>query len=55
MLLRIQTLHFNGYLHRDLQPENILIAQNQKSLYLIDFGLSKRYNCPKTGKHITQK
>ena len=31
------------------------IEKNQKIIYLIDFGLSKRYKDPKTGNHIPYK
>ena len=37
-----------------MKPENICIGQGKKSniVYLIDFGLAKRYLCPKTGDHV---
>ena len=40
-----------------MKPENILIGQGKKAntFYLIDFGLAKRYLCPKTGTHIPFK
>ena len=40
-----------------MKPENILIGQGKKTntFYLIDFGLAKRYLCPKTGTHIPFK
>ena len=54
MLNRIEYLHKHNYIHRDIKPENFLIGTNEKSniLYLIDFGLSKRYRNPKTHSHI---
>ena len=54
MISRIEVLHTHGYLHRDIKPENFLIGAGKKSsqIYMIDFGLSKRYRCPKTGEHI---
>ena len=35
-------------------PDNFMTGINQKRslVYLIDFGLSKRYRDPKTGDHI---
>jgi len=50
-LTRLELLHSFSFVHRDLKPENICIGQGKKSniVYLIDFGLSKRYLCPKTG------
>ena len=40
-----------------MKPENIVIGQGKKAgtVYLIDFGLAKRYLCPKTGRHIPYK
>jgi casein kinase 1 len=50
-------MHSKQFIHRDLKPENILIGLGKKSntLFLIDFGLSKRYFSPKTGEHIENK
>lgn len=57
MIDRVQSLHSRGYIHRDLKPENFLIgnAKKSKTLYLIDFGLAKRYINPKTGEHIEHR
>ena len=40
-----------------MKPENIVIGQGKKAgtVYLIDFGLAKRFLCPKTGRHIPYK
>jgi casein kinase 1 len=37
-----------------MKPDNFMTGLNQKRslVYLIDFGLSKRYRDPKTGDHI---
>ena len=50
-------MHKHNFIHRDCKPENFLIGPNKKTtcVYLIDFGLSKRYKCPKTGEHILEK
>eukprot|EP00930_Biecheleria_cincta_P018822 TRINITY_DN14536_c0_g1_i1.p1 TRINITY_DN14536_c0_g1~~TRINITY_DN14536_c0_g1_i1.p1 ORF type:complete len:372 (-),score=73.23 TRINITY_DN14536_c0_g1_i1:440-1471(-) len=45
VLRRIEYLHSKGIVHRDIKPENWMfgIKSNIHHLYLIDFGLSKRY------------
>lgn len=57
LLARIETFHTKGYIHRDLKPENILIGleENASTLYLIDFGLAKRWKDPHTNEHIKYK
>lgn len=54
MLQRIEFVHNNSFLHRDIKPDNFLMGsnKNQHVLYIIDFGLAKRFIDPKTGKHI---
>lgn len=45
LLTRIEYLHSKGIVHRDIKPENFMFGLNDKihHLYVIDFGLSKRY------------
>ncbi|CAF0743206.1 unnamed protein product [Adineta ricciae] len=57
MLKRLQHIHSRTFLHRDLKPDNFLMGVFSWShrLYLIDFGLSKRYIDAKTRRHITYR
>ena len=50
MIARLQFMHAKYYLHRDIKPDNFLIGIGKKSniLYLIDFGLAKKYRDSKT-------
>ena len=50
MIARFQYMHSRNYIHRDVKPENFVIGLRKKSnvLYIIDFGLSKKFRDPKT-------
>jgi serine/threonine protein kinase len=54
MVQRIEFLHNNHFIHRDMKPDNFLVGiqKKQHMVYMIDFGLAKRYRDPKTGEHI---
>jgi len=54
MLTRLELLHSRHFIHRDIKPENIVIGKgaDKNNIYLIDFGLSKRFRNNKTGEHI---
>jgi len=42
MVTALRDLHKLGWVHRDIKPENWMLDDNGK-LYLIDFGLSKKF------------
>lgn len=47
-------MHSHGYIHRDIKPNNIVVGNNHK-IYLIDYGLAKKYENklpPKTARII---
>lgn len=44
MINRIEYVHQMSHLHRDIKPDNFVInTQNNFEIYLIDFGLARRY------------
>ena len=50
-----ELMHNNNIIHRDIKPANIAIGKEEKSkfIYLLDFGLSKKYRNSKTKSHFT--
>lgn len=48
MLRGIKAVHDHGYLHRDIKPGNFVMggAKDPRSVYIIDYGLSRRYVRP---------
>ena len=54
MILRLEYVHTMNFIHRDIKPDNFVIGLNENAnvIYLLDFGLSKRYRNPVTKAHI---
>ncbi|KAI5556438.1 hypothetical protein POPTR_018G041000v4 [Populus trichocarpa] len=54
MIARIEYMHTKGFLHRDIKPDNFLMGLGRKAnqVYVIDFGLAKRYRDTTTHQHI---
>ncbi|KAH7920978.1 kinase-like protein [Leucogyrophana mollusca] len=54
LISRLQIMHNREVLHRDIQLGNCAIGlpPNEKTIYMIDFGFSKRYIDSRTRRHI---
>ncbi|CAF1363606.1 unnamed protein product [Adineta ricciae] len=54
MINRVDFIHSKNFIHRDLKPDNFLMGLGRKTnyVYIIDFGLAKRYRDTRTHQHI---
>eukprot|EP00043_Microstomoeca_roanoka_P007262 m.69986 g.69986 ORF g.69986 m.69986 type:complete len:331 (-) comp13757_c2_seq2:200-1192(-) len=54
MLDRLAFVHSKHFIHRDIKPDNFLLGAGSRGnmVYIIDFGLAKRFRDPKTFAHI---
>eukprot|EP00768_Dysnectes_brevis_P001603 gnl/Dysnectes_brevis/1429_a1618_3028.p1 GENE.gnl/Dysnectes_brevis/1429_a1618_3028~~gnl/Dysnectes_brevis/1429_a1618_3028.p1 ORF type:complete len:390 (+),score=69.63 gnl/Dysnectes_brevis/1429_a1618_3028:73-1242(+) len=45
MISRLEYIHLKHFIHRDIKPDNFLIGlgRRKNTVYIIDFGLAKRY------------
>lgn len=51
---RIKHIHEHHHIHRDIKPENFMIGlgKEENLVYLIDYGLAKKYRSSTTKEHI---
>nr|ABK24232.1 unknown [Picea sitchensis] len=54
MINRIEFVHSRCFLHRDVKPDNFLMGLGRRAnqVYVIDFGLAKKYRDPVSHQHI---
>jgi serine/threonine protein kinase len=52
MLTALETVHNRHFVHCDVKPANFVFDRAGRQLFLIDFGLSRRYRDPITLEHI---
>ena len=53
---RLEWIHSKNLIYIDIKPENFLLGiKDPNVIYIIDFGLCKKYRSSKTGKHILPK
>ena len=53
LIERLEFIHSKNIIYCDVKPENFMIGiKDPNVIYIVDFGLCKKYRSSKTGKHI---
>ncbi|XP_058213639.1 casein kinase 1-like protein 1 isoform X1 [Rhododendron vialii] len=54
MINLVEFVHSKSFLHRDIKPDNFLmgLGRRAKQVYIIDFGLAKKYRDTKSHQHV---
>ncbi|XVF88786.1 hypothetical protein PTKIN_Ptkin19aG0079300 [Pterospermum kingtungense] len=57
MINRVEFVHSKSFLHRDIKPDNFLMGLGRRAnqVYIIDFGLAKKYRDSSTHQHIAYR
>ena len=57
MIGRIEFVHNKNFIHRDIKPDNFLmgIGRHCNKLFLIDYGLAKKFRDNRTRQHIAYR
>lgn len=55
MLSCVEYIHSKNFIHNDIKPDNFVMGRDENSnqVFVIDFGLSKKYRDPTTHEHIS--